>query len=333
MKRRGYSCSWICLFFSVPRRCNSAETKSWSKNSFSERRVSVNHRSGAQKGSCTVLLRQQSDDLAAPWACTTRNWTDFWSTMLLSKPRAVWHWRRQNKRFVYQMIVHGHVQNTCDRNNAMFMRVFKLYRVTVHSNKPTVLKTETSSMFRSGREKQIGGTYAICGQKKRCGSNCKWNAWNLFKQQLMKQTSSLGWPSWSNYFFSFFLAPVAKKSLKNINVYVVVYKANGRLANPYCFWSPTSKKKTNPTPEAANQWSGRPGGCTLAGQLAKFRAQLQENGLARIAKSGTKQNYLTDVLHPPPLFVFPSVPKMACGAACVDGWDRKGEKWDEMRWN
>jgi hypothetical protein len=63
------------------------------------------------------------------------------------------------------MIVHGHVQNTCDRNNAMFMRVFKLYRVTVHSNKPTVLKTETSSMFRSGREKQIGGTNAICGQK------------------------------------------------------------------------------------------------------------------------------------------------------------------------
>ena len=93
------------------------------------------------------------------------------------------------------------------------------------------------------------------------------------------------------------------------------------------------QKKTKPTPEAANQWSGRPGGCTLAGQLAKFRAQLQENGLARIAKSGTKQNYLTDVLHPPPLFVFPSVPKMACGAACVDGWDRKGEKWDEMRWN
>jgi hypothetical protein len=90
------------------------------------------------------------------------------------------------------MIVHGHVQNTCDRNNAMFMRVFKLYRVTVHSNKPTVLKTETSSMFRSGREKQIGGTNAICGQKKRCGSDCKWNAWNLFKQQLMKQTSSLG---------------------------------------------------------------------------------------------------------------------------------------------
>ena len=134
-------------------------------------------------------------------------------------------------------------------------------------------------------------------------------------------------------FFQFFLAPVAKKSLKNINLYVVVYKANGRLANPYCFWSPTPPKKTKPTPEAANQWSGRPGGCTLAGQLAKFRAQLQENGLARIAKSGTKQNYLTDVLHPPPLFVFPSVPKMACGAACVDGWDRKGEKWDEMRWN
>jgi hypothetical protein len=74
----------------------------------------------------------------------------------------------------------------------------------------------------------------------------------LFKQQLMKQTSSLGWPSWSNYFFSFFLAPVAKKSLKNINLYVVVYKANGRLANPYCFWSPTQKKKETYT------WSSQP---------------------------------------------------------------------------
>jgi hypothetical protein len=59
-------------------------------------------------------------------------------------------------------------------------------------------------------------------------------------------------------FFFIFFAPVAKKSLKNINLYVVVYKANGRLANPYCFWSPTQKKKRNlhlkqPTSEVAGR--------------------------------------------------------------------------------
>ena len=122
---------------------------------------------------------------------------------------------------------------------------------------------------------------------------------------------------WLTQLIQFFFGPSCKRITEEHNPCVVVYKANGRLANPCCFWSPTKKKPNlhlkQPTSDVA--------GCTLAGQPAKFRAQLQENGLARIAKSGIKQNYLTDVLHPPPapFFVFPSVPGMACGAACVDG--------------